>query len=156
SIEFVDAWEPGYWVRRSWSEQAIVNAVSVIDTVATDDIFEDENGIMRVPMGGMAWAGDRPIVSVQVSIDGGEWQNCELREALSERAWTIWRYDWAFEEGDHTVEVRAFEAAPEGQSDPLLQPTETQGVRPDGATGIHAESFSLTSVESDTEASIDS
>ncbi|MEL7432884.1 MAG: molybdopterin-dependent oxidoreductase [Chloroflexota bacterium] len=156
SIEFVDAWEPGYWVRRSWSEQAIVNAVSVIDTVATDDIFEDENGIMRVPMGGMAWAGDRPIVSVQVSIDGGEWQNCELRESLSERAWTIWRYDWAFEEGDHTVEVRAFEAAPEGQSDPLLQPTETRGVRPDGATGIHAESFSLASVEGDTEASIDS
>jgi len=156
SIEFVDAWEPGYWVRRSWSRDAIVNAVSVIDTVATEDTFQDDNGVTYVPIGGMAWAGDRPIVSVEVSIDGGEWQACELREALSERAWTIWRYDWAFEEGDHTVQIRAFEAAPEGQSDPLLQPTETRGVRPDGATGIHDMEFSLAAMETDNTTEIES
>lgn len=141
SIEFIDAWEPGYWVRRSWSRDAIVNATSVIDTVAVDEAYE-ANGQTYVPMGGIAWAGDRPIVAVDVRIDGGTWQAAELREPISDRTWTLWRYNWLFEEGDHTVEVRAYEAAPEGQSDPILQPTQTRGTRPDGATGIDEYSYS--------------
>lgn len=142
SIEFVDAWEPGYWVRRSWSRDAIVNATSVIDTVATDDVYSDDDGQMFVPMGGIAWAGDRAITAVEVKIDDGDWVAAEIREPLSGRAWSIWRYDWAFEEGNHTVQVRTYEADPEGQSDPVLQPTETRGTRPDGATGIHSSIFS--------------
>lgn len=140
SIEFISEWEPGYWVRRGWSEQAIVNQTSVIDTIASNDVFSDDSGQMFVPIGGIAWAADRDIVTVEVRVDGGEWQPAEMREPLSDRAWTLWRYDWAFEEGNHTFEVRSFEAAGEGQSDPILQDTMTRGTRPDGATGIHSES----------------
>ncbi|MCA9913257.1 MAG: hypothetical protein KC496_07900, partial [Anaerolineae bacterium] len=50
----------------------------------------------------------------------------------------IWRYDWPFVEGDHTFEVRCYEEAPEGQSDPVLQVTDPSPARPDGATGIHS------------------
>ncbi len=150
SIEFVSAWEPGYWVRRGWSEQAIVNQTSVIDTVASSDVYSNDAGEMFVPIGGIAWAGERQITSVEVRVDGGEWQAAELREPLSDRAWTIWRYDWAFEEGDHSFEVRSYETAPEGQSDPVLQDTNRRGTRPDGATGIHSVDRTLVAAESET------
>lgn len=136
SIEFVDAHEPGYWVRRGWDAEAIVRATSVIDTVADDAIYE-ANGQMMVPIGGMAWAGDRDIVSVQVRVDEGEWEDAQLRAPLGERAWTIWRYDWPFSEGTHNFTVRTFEAPPEGQSDPVPQISERAGTRPSGATGYH-------------------
>ena len=73
-----------------------------------------------------------------------------MREPLSDRAWTLWRYDWAFEEGDHTFEVRSFEEAPEGQSDPVLQETTSRGTRPDGATGIHSERETFTATQTET------
>lgn len=147
SIEFVSEWEPGYWVRRGWSEQAIVNQTSVIDTVASSATFVNDAGTTVVPIGGIAWAADRDIVNVEVRVDGGEWQVAQMREPLSDRAWTLWRYDWEFEAGSHTFEVRSYEAASDGQSDPILQPTTQRGTRPDGATGIHAVDATLASVE---------
>ncbi|MEO1289903.1 MAG: molybdopterin-dependent oxidoreductase [Chloroflexota bacterium] len=148
TIEFVSEWEPGYWVRRGWSQEAIVNQTSVIDTVASSETFVNDAGTTMVPIGGIAWAGDREIVNVEVRINEGEWQTAEIREPLSVRAWTIWRYDWEFEAGSHTVEVRSYEASGEAQSDPILQPTQRRGTRPDGAIGIHAEEFTLASTES--------
>jgi DMSO/TMAO reductase YedYZ molybdopterin-dependent catalytic subunit len=137
-IEVVAEHEPGYWVRRGWSAEAIVNATSVVDTVATSAIYSDSSGQMFVPIGGIAWAGARPIVRVEVSVDDGEWVEAQLRDPISERTWTIWRYDWAFAEGNHTFAVRCYEAPADGQGDPVLQITSEQGVRPDGATGIHS------------------
>jgi DMSO/TMAO reductase YedYZ molybdopterin-dependent catalytic subunit len=153
-IEVVAAHEPGYWVRRGWSAEALVNATSVVDTVATAAIYSDAAGQMFVPIGGIAWAGARAIVRVEVSVDDGEWVEAQLREPIAERTWTIWRYDWAFAEGQHNFAVRCYEASPAGQSDPVLQPTNERGVRPDGATGIHtADSFvsapAETAVETD-------
>lgn len=144
SIEFISEWEPGYWVRRGWSEQAIVNQTSVIDTVATDNIFTNDADETVVPIGGIAWAGERGIVNVEVRVDDGEWQAAQLRNPLSDRAWTLWRYDWAFEEGNHTFEVRSYETR-EGQSDPVPQSTIRRGTRPDGATGIHSVDATLES-----------
>lgn len=130
-IEVVDEMGDGYWVRRGWSEEARVNATSVIDTVATDSLYREDSAWM-VPVGGMAWAGDRGISKVEVRVDGGDWQEARLRTPLSGRAWTIWRYDWAFEEGQHDFEVRCYEG------DGTMQVLSERGVRPDGATGIHS------------------
>lgn len=150
SVEVVDAWEPGYWVRRGWSRDAIVNTVSVIDTVATSDVYKDASGQMYVPIGGIAWSGARGIVRVEVSVDGGEWVEAKLRKPLSDRTWVIWRYDWPFVEGSHTFEVRAYEPAPNGQGDPILQPTQPQGTRPDGATGIYSRTATLAAADTST------
>ncbi len=131
-IEVTDEYEPGYWVERNWDEVARVKAVSVIDTVAVDDI--DESGSqMLVPVGGIAFAGDRGISKVEVKVDGGSWQEAELRAPLSETTWVIWRYRWPFEEGSHTLEVRCSEA------DGTPQIEIEKGNRPDGASGIHSK-----------------
>lgn len=131
SMTLTDEYREGYWVERNWDETAQIKTTSVIDTVALDEI-EERVGRTIVPVGGMAWAGDRQVSKVEVRVDGGDWQEAELREPLSETTWVLWRYEWPFEEGEHTFEVRTFEA------DGTPQIAERNPQRPSGATGIHS------------------
>lgn len=131
AIEVTDEYQDGYWVERNWDKEARVKTVSVIDTVAVDHIIEagDER---RVPIGGMAYSGARGISQVQVRVNGGPWQDAQLRAPLSETTWVIWRYEWPFSEGNHLFEVRCAE----GDGTPQIE--QTTDNRPDGATGIHS------------------
>ncbi len=135
-IELVSEYEPGYWVRRSWDEVARVRAASVVDTVATADVYE-QDGATLVPVGGIAWAGARGITRVEVRVDEGDWQEAQLRSPISEKTWVLWRYDWAFTPGDHTFSVRCVD----GNGEPQIELEE--GVRPSGATGIHSRRATL-------------
>ncbi|MCS6835224.1 MAG: molybdopterin-dependent oxidoreductase [Anaerolineae bacterium] len=135
-IEVVSRAGEGYWVRRGWSADAFVRATSVIDTVAVDSAYE-RDGILYVPIGGIAWAGARGVGKVEVQVDDSGWQEAALRAPLSERTWVIWRYDWPFSEGRHRFTVRATEA------DGTPQIREEAPVRPDGATGYHSQAVTL-------------
>ncbi|HEX7593918.1 MAG TPA: molybdopterin-binding oxidoreductase, partial [Anaerolineae bacterium] len=128
SIEAIDHRGPGYWVDRGWSAEARPQIVSVIDTIAKD---HPENG--RVPIGGIAWAGDRGIKKVEVQVDGGIWSEAVLRTpALSPLTWVQWRYDWLPVRGSHTFRVRATDGTG-------VQQTEQEAdTYPDGATGYHS------------------
>ena len=139
SIEFVSAWQEGYWVRRGWSVEAMVNTTSVVDTVATDGILKDGDGYI-VPIGGIAYGGAKQISRVEISVDNGDWQPAKLRQPLSELTWVIWRFDWRFQEGEHRFAVRAFDAAGEMQS------LDNRPTRPDGATGVHSKKESMPSL----------
>lgn len=130
-IEVTDEYREGYWVERNWDEVAQVKTTSVIDVVAVNALIENGNQPL-VPIGGRAYSGDRGISAVEVRVDGGEWQSAQLRSPLSETTWVIWRYEWPFEAGDHTFEVRCYEG------DGLLQITEENDARPSGATGIQS------------------
>ncbi len=117
----------GYWVDRGWSETAYPQIVSVIDSVAKDKI---ENG--KVPVGGIAWAGDRGIKKVEVKVDAGPWIEAVLRvPPLSPLTWVQWRYDWTVVTGTHHFTVRAFD----GNGTQQLETV--QDTYPDGATGYH-------------------
>jgi DMSO/TMAO reductase YedYZ molybdopterin-dependent catalytic subunit len=131
-MEFIDSWQEGYWVRRGWDKDAFVRATSVIDTVAINSKLTDDKGQTLVPIGGIAWAGTRGISRVEVKVDEGEWTPAQLRKPLSDKTWTIWRYDWPFQAGDHTFAVRCFE----GDGTPQIDTN--ADVRPSGATGINA------------------
>jgi DMSO/TMAO reductase YedYZ molybdopterin-dependent catalytic subunit len=130
-VEVTDTYKEGYWVERNWSETAQVKTTSVIDTVAVDHVVE-RGGQQYIPVGGIAFAGARGISKVEVSVDGGAWEQTQLRSPLSETTWVIWRFEWPFQTGDHTFEVRCYTA--EGE----LQVQESTESRPDGATGIHS------------------
>jgi DMSO/TMAO reductase YedYZ molybdopterin-dependent catalytic subunit len=129
-LEFVPFEEEGYWVRRGWDELALVNATSVIDTVAVEAAFE-RDGQRYVPLGGIAYAGSQQISAVEVKVDDGPWQPAELREPISDLTWTLWRYDWPFSAGEHTFAVRCLD----GRGRP--QDETPRDVRPSGATGLH-------------------
>lgn len=131
-IEVTDTYRKGYWVERKWDKNAIVKATSVVDTVAVQAAVE-MNGETLVPVGGIAFAGVRGISRVEVRVDGGPWQETRLRSPLSESTWVVWRWDWPFEEGEHTFEVRCAE----GDGTPQIE--EKHGNRPSGASGLHHE-----------------
>jgi hypothetical protein len=130
-IEVIDEYREGYWVERGWDEIAQVKATSVIDTVAVDAIIA-EGSQRSVPVGGIAFSGARGISKVEVRVDGGPWEPAQLRSPLSETTWVIWRYEWPFEAGEHTFEVRCTE----GDGTPQIE--ESSKSRPSGATGIHS------------------
>ena len=117
-------------IKRGWDAVAQVRATAVVDVVASDSLIEEDDQTL-VPIGGIAYAGARGISKVEVKIDDGEWVEAQLREPLSDLTWVIWRYDWPFEEGEHTFAVRCYEGGG------TLQITEDNSVLPSGATGIH-------------------
>ena len=131
SMELTSEYKEGYWVERGWDEIAQVKTTSVIDSVAVDAAYESGTQTV-IPVGGIAWAGDRQISKVQVRVDGAEWADAQLRAPLSETTWVIWRYDWPLEAGNHTFEVKTFE----GDGTPQIETVED--ARPSGATGLHA------------------
>ncbi|MBC8504414.1 MAG: molybdopterin-dependent oxidoreductase [Chloroflexi bacterium] len=126
----------GYWVERNWDEVAQVKTTSVIDTVAAHALVTDGEQQL-VPIGGIAYSGDRGISRVQVRVDSGPWQDATLRAPLSGTTWVIWRYDWPFVAGEHIFEVRC----QEGDGTPQIE--EQRQNRPSGATGIHSLERSL-------------
>lgn len=111
-----------------------MKATSVIDTVAVDATIADGDGRRHVPVGGIAHAGARGISKVELRVDEGEWREAELRAPLSEVTWVIWRYDWPFQEGEHTLTVRCYDG------NGALQTPEPSEPHPDGASGLHSRS----------------
>ena len=133
AIEAIDHNGPGYWVDRGWSATARPQIVSVIDTVATDKVVDG-----KVPIGGIAWAGDRGIKTVQVQVDGGAWVEAVLRTpTLSPLTWVEWRYDWPLVRGSHRFTVRAVDGTG------AMQIQDEADTYPDGATGYHSVSKSI-------------
>jgi len=128
-IEAIDHSGPGYWVDRSWSRTALVQTTSVIDVAAVGKETR-QNG--QIPIGGIAYAGDRGISLVEVQVDNGPWEKAELRlPGLSPLTWVQWRFFWKPIAGKHTVRVRATDGMG------TIQATESRPPYPDGATGIH-------------------
>jgi DMSO/TMAO reductase YedYZ molybdopterin-dependent catalytic subunit len=137
SIEAIDHWEPGFWVERGWNKVAQMHATSVIDTVAIDMTIIGADRRKLVPIGGIAHAGARGISKVEVQVDGGRWEQAELRTPLSQLTWVIWKYDWPFQSGKRTFTVRCYE----GNGTPqIATPSPPE---PNGATGLHSRSMML-------------
>jgi DMSO/TMAO reductase YedYZ molybdopterin-dependent catalytic subunit len=127
-MEAIDNAGRGYWVERGWSQTAIPKTTSVIDTVAVD---QPDPGTGKVPVGGIAWAGERGISRVELSVDDGPWNEVQLRlPPLSPLSWVQWRSGWDPSPGTHQFQVRAYD----GNGD--LQVTNPGDPYPDGATGI--------------------
>ncbi len=131
-IVLVSQFVPGYWVERGWDERAQVRTTSVIDTVATSDLTT-RGGKTYVPIGGIANAGARGVSKVEVRVDDGPWEAAELRQPLSQLAWTLWRYEWPWSEGRHVFSVRAYD----GQGH--VQDEEQNPTFPAGSTGFDTE-----------------
>ena len=128
-MELIPEDRDGYWVTRGWSKEAYPQLTSVIDTI-NPETLDPETGIL--PIGGIAWAGERGIDRVELQIDEAPWVEAELRSPpLSPLTWVHFRYDWKASPGLHTLRVRAYETGGTPQTEMA------SGARPDGATGLH-------------------
>ena len=126
-IEAIDHEVKGYWVKRGYSAEARPQTQSAIDTIATDHTTDGQ-----IPIGGIAWAGDRGIQKVEIQVNDGEWVEAALRTPpLSPLTWVQWRYDWPSKRGTNSFRVRATDGTG------ALQIEEEQLLYPNGATGYH-------------------
>jgi DMSO/TMAO reductase YedYZ molybdopterin-dependent catalytic subunit len=124
-----------YWTRLGWSARGPIKTQSRID------VPNSGQGVAKGPVtfGGVAWAQNRGVRSVEVRIDDGEWRPAQLGASYSNDAWRLWSYPWeATSPGPHTITVRATD------NTGAVQTSERAGVIPDGATGWHSVSFTVT------------
>ncbi len=86
-----------------------------------------------IEIGGIAFAGNRGISRVEVSVDGGiSWNLAKLDPPLSQDTWVLWTWQWTpIGPGQYTIVARATDST--GQ----IQTSQKQGTGPNGATGYH-------------------
>ena len=116
-----------FWTERGWSEEGPVKIASRIDVPRSG--ADVPAGDVRV--GGLAWAQHTGIASVEVAVDGQDWQPADLAEAPTTDTWVQWALTLSLEPGDHELRVRATD------KDGLEQTGVRRDVLPDGATGWH-------------------
>lgn len=132
-------WEDfdGYWIPRGWSKEGPVKTMARIDRPKPRRT-ESPSPSGVIDIAGLAWAVHRGVSRVEVSIDGGDWLECELAGAPTDDTWRQWRYRWAdATPGRHDVRARAFDG------DGVAQPPEPKAPAPDGAQGYHRVEFTV-------------
>lgn len=83
----------------------------------------------NVKLEGKAWAGKNQIAKVEISIDGGKWEETMLHEPvgikaflrycnhLGKYAWRSWSFHWHALPGKRTIQVRATDDKGNAQPD---------------------------------------
>ena len=126
-IEPVESSFRGYWQERGWADTASINTMSRIDVPDSGITIP----VQETLVGGVAFAGDRGVIKVEISIDGRTpWQPAELRKALSPYTWILWTSHWTPPAAQrYSITVRATDGTGEVQTAVL------HDALPDGATG---------------------
>ncbi|MGJ9421441.1 molybdopterin-dependent oxidoreductase [Aeromicrobium sp. CF3.5] len=123
-----------YWTQRGWGERGEIKTGSRIDVPRASD--ELTAGPTRV--GGVAWHQNLGISGVEVDFGDGRWRAAEISSVPTDDTWVQWVIDWDAPEGRHEIAVRAIDA------DGVVQTPDLADVLPDGATGHHVISVSVT------------
>jgi hypothetical protein len=127
-IEAIEENFLGYWEQQGWSDEAITQTISIIDTIVP-------NSQGTAEIGGIAFAGVRGIRSVQVKINENEWIETNIKEPLSPFTWVLWQVEAEVPPGESIVTVRAIDG------DGNVQTIETSPPHPSGATGYHSRTL---------------
>jgi DMSO/TMAO reductase YedYZ molybdopterin-dependent catalytic subunit len=121
----------GYWQRRGWTDTGTYKTFSRIDVPAPDATLT-RGQPSRVA--GVAFAGDRGIRAVEVSVNGGvSWRSARMKTPMGDHTWVLWAFGWTpTGPGTTTLTVRAVDGTgavqPVGPTPPL----------PDGVEGLHS------------------
>ena len=128
-------WEnnDGYWIPRGWAKEAPIKIASRIDVPRGGPLAAGTQ-----PVAGVAWSPMWGVARVEVSVDGGPWEACELGKTAGGEAWVQWLFRWAAEPGRHNIVVRAI------GNGGIVQPSVPVDPAPDGAEGHHSVSVTVT------------
>ena len=122
-------WEDfdGYWIPRGWDKTGEVTTQARIDVPAAGTQLKSGTQ----PIAGVAWSPLGGPSAVEVRVDEGAWKKATLAPAVSGETWVQWWVEWPAKPGEHTLEVRAFDA------DGKPQVAEFRDPGPSYATGYH-------------------
>jgi DMSO/TMAO reductase YedYZ molybdopterin-dependent catalytic subunit len=140
-IELIDRVYEGYWQKKGWANNAKYNTHSyivipgnapirkVFRNLGSENIVVDQ----QIPIAGIAFAGDRGVARVQVSMDdGATWKDARVKSPLSPYSWVIWTTELdVTDNGIYKITVRATDKSGK------IQTGETREPFPNGATGYH-------------------
>jgi DMSO/TMAO reductase YedYZ molybdopterin-dependent catalytic subunit len=141
-IELVDSIYEGYWQRKGWANNAKYNTHSFIVIPGNASVRQRFSNLSAVriatpsssgtiPIAGVAFAGDRGILKVEVSTDGGAtWKATQLKDPLSSYTWVLWTTEInVTEKGSHRIIARSTDKTGKTQTAEIADPF------PNGATG---------------------
>jgi len=137
-IEVISGDYKGYWQQKGWTKVGEVKTESQIRLPGDKAIVHAADA----ELAGLAFAGDRGIRKVEVSLDGGNnWQNATIVANPSPQnlSWVLWRLPWRPSAGTYTLLVRATDGTG------ALQTSEHAPTLPDGASGWHRIVVGVTS-----------
>ena len=143
-IEVVNDIYEGYWQRNGWTNDAreathsfiaIPGQAQIRDRFMNLDLL-NINPVpgQRLPIAGVAFAGDRGISKVEVSTDGGvTWKSASIKDPLSNYTWVLWTAGFtpSAGPGNYKIVVRATDKTG------MVQTVNIRPPFPDGATGYH-------------------
>ncbi|HEY1330740.1 MAG TPA: molybdopterin-dependent oxidoreductase [Actinomycetota bacterium] len=130
-VELLDASRAGYYERQGWRPERVQTTSRFDRPVSGQTVsLAAQPG---VPVGGVAFAGDRGISKVEVSFDGGaSWAQAALGYQPNSMTWALWSLTWNPSlPGTYTLLVRATDGR--GQT----QTAARHGTAPSGASGYH-------------------
>ena len=141
-IELVDSVYEGYWQRLGWRNNAEDNTGSTVlipgqaparQRFRKLDETEDTSYGDKVPIAGIAFAGNRGISKVEVSTDGGTtWKTARIKDPLSQYTWVLWSAAYVPpNKENYKIVVRATDKTGNTQTTEMSPPF------PNGATGYH-------------------
>ncbi len=141
-IEVVGKEYKGFWQRKGWTNKAEYKTRSMIVIPGDAPVRRRFRGLgeatREIPrdktiIAGIAFAGDRGIEKVEVSVDGGKtWEKASIKDPLSNLTWVIWAAEWTpTQTGPHKIIVRATDGKGRVQEARVTPPF------PEGATGYH-------------------
>ena len=97
-----------------------------VTSLAVKSIIATPVDDARIPSGavkiaGVAWSGEAPIRTVEVSVDRGRsWQRAQLGREEERYGWRLWSMSWTPQQpGHYVVMARAWDE--EGRTQPLVQ-----------------------------------
>ncbi|HYS99126.1 MAG TPA: molybdopterin-dependent oxidoreductase [Thermoplasmata archaeon] len=109
-VEAVTGEVLGYWQQKGWTNGGAIHTTAIIATPADSSVVQSP-----VHIGGIAFAGNRRISAVDVSVDGGAtWKPVTTLEPvpLSDLTWVLWTYDWTpTRSGSYNIVARAVDGS---------------------------------------------
>ena len=147
-IELVDKTYEGFWQRKGWTNNGIKNIYSSIVIPGNQPIDDRFPNLVpnssflnskNIPIAGIAFAGDRGISKVEVSVDGGTtWKTAMVKDPLSQYTWVLWTSGFTdADKGDYKIIVRATDKTGQVQTSELEEPF------PSGAGGYNQVNISV-------------
>ncbi|HEY4034865.1 MAG TPA: molybdopterin-dependent oxidoreductase [Ktedonobacteraceae bacterium] len=132
-VELTDHFVGGLYSDQGWYNGPLHT------TSRIDHPFDTAQLGKTVEIGGIAFAGNRGIQKVEVSVDGAtSWHETKLQQPLSQDAWVFWSWPWTpVLPGQYTLVCRATDGTGE------LQTSREQGTVPNGATGYDKVSIQV-------------
>ncbi len=121
--------EQGFYENQGWGPDFVVQTQSRF----TSPTFDRPLSMAPVMLRGTAFAGDRGVTMVEVSVDDGvSWRPATVDYSGSRLTWALWSFAWTPNRpGDHRLVVRATDGTG------ALQIAKDRTSGPEGATGLH-------------------